>query len=419
MAVINCPECGKEISDQAETCIHCGYPIKKKSARKQDLTGEESPAKRHSKKIIPVGIAIVIAVLGIVFFVCYQGNYLRKAKRFYQDGKLEEYTLIRDKMSEKEYSEFCEMLEVDIDKIQQDYYAESIDYDDAIATLEKIGSYVDRKELSNYSNVKSAVDNMHTSRKCFEKATASEAENNYVEAYNYYGRVVKEDANYTGAQEKRTELKSLIVSDYIERAKEYAGNNAYASAITELKKTQSYEEDNKEVDELLTEYKKKKEEIQKQKDQAEREKALLKSGDVIETDEVKATFKGANLTDYLYPDKKTGYYTYYSVNDDGRTMLDIVFRVKNLSSELLNLRELPNSVVATYDGSYKYENWDVYISQGNRVDRTYDYLNNSIDPLSEVTMHLVIDITSEAKNSGKPIEVTMNFAGEKHIIEVQ
>lgn len=28
MALINCPECNKEISDKAEICIHCGYPIK-------------------------------------------------------------------------------------------------------------------------------------------------------------------------------------------------------------------------------------------------------------------------------------------------------------------------------------------------------------------------------------------------------
>ena len=27
MALIKCPECGKEISDKAENCIHCGYPI--------------------------------------------------------------------------------------------------------------------------------------------------------------------------------------------------------------------------------------------------------------------------------------------------------------------------------------------------------------------------------------------------------
>ena len=27
MALINCPECGKEISDRAEKCINCGFPL--------------------------------------------------------------------------------------------------------------------------------------------------------------------------------------------------------------------------------------------------------------------------------------------------------------------------------------------------------------------------------------------------------
>ena len=27
MALINCPECGKEISDKSQACIHCGYPL--------------------------------------------------------------------------------------------------------------------------------------------------------------------------------------------------------------------------------------------------------------------------------------------------------------------------------------------------------------------------------------------------------
>lgn len=29
MSLINCPECGKEISNRSEICINCGYPIKK------------------------------------------------------------------------------------------------------------------------------------------------------------------------------------------------------------------------------------------------------------------------------------------------------------------------------------------------------------------------------------------------------
>ena len=27
MALIKCPECGKEISDKSSACIHCGYPL--------------------------------------------------------------------------------------------------------------------------------------------------------------------------------------------------------------------------------------------------------------------------------------------------------------------------------------------------------------------------------------------------------
>lgn len=30
MALIKCRECGKEVSDKAESCIHCGAPLKEK-----------------------------------------------------------------------------------------------------------------------------------------------------------------------------------------------------------------------------------------------------------------------------------------------------------------------------------------------------------------------------------------------------
>ncbi|MDY5355633.1 MAG: zinc ribbon domain-containing protein, partial [Eubacteriales bacterium] len=29
MALIKCPECGKEVSSSAPTCPHCGYQLKK------------------------------------------------------------------------------------------------------------------------------------------------------------------------------------------------------------------------------------------------------------------------------------------------------------------------------------------------------------------------------------------------------
>lgn len=30
MSLIKCPECGSEISDKSEKCIHCGYPLQEK-----------------------------------------------------------------------------------------------------------------------------------------------------------------------------------------------------------------------------------------------------------------------------------------------------------------------------------------------------------------------------------------------------
>jgi ribosomal protein L7/L12 len=38
MALINCPECNREISDRAESCPHCGYPIQESVAIKQNKT---------------------------------------------------------------------------------------------------------------------------------------------------------------------------------------------------------------------------------------------------------------------------------------------------------------------------------------------------------------------------------------------
>ena len=35
MALIKCPECGKEISDSAKQCIHCGFVIHPHSTGKK------------------------------------------------------------------------------------------------------------------------------------------------------------------------------------------------------------------------------------------------------------------------------------------------------------------------------------------------------------------------------------------------
>lgn len=59
MALIKCPECGKEISDTATTCPNCGYPLRVQP----NNNFEESRQKTFNggKK------ATVIGILGVVF----------------------------------------------------------------------------------------------------------------------------------------------------------------------------------------------------------------------------------------------------------------------------------------------------------------------------------------------------------------
>lgn len=56
MALIKCPECSKEISDQATACPHCGYSLKPVA----------SPHKRSS--ILPIFLLICCIIGGII---CY------------------------------------------------------------------------------------------------------------------------------------------------------------------------------------------------------------------------------------------------------------------------------------------------------------------------------------------------------------
>lgn len=39
MALIKCPECGKQVSSRAEVCIHCGYPLQKYAGGQNAYSG--------------------------------------------------------------------------------------------------------------------------------------------------------------------------------------------------------------------------------------------------------------------------------------------------------------------------------------------------------------------------------------------
>lgn len=66
MALIKCPECGKEISDTAKNCINCGYVLKEENNTAQPQTVIIAPEKGNSaKKSLNKGVTIILVVMSI------------------------------------------------------------------------------------------------------------------------------------------------------------------------------------------------------------------------------------------------------------------------------------------------------------------------------------------------------------------
>ena len=54
MALINCPECGKQISDKAAQCIHCGAPMSSHSSTVQQTPVQQMPVQQIPVQQMPI-----------------------------------------------------------------------------------------------------------------------------------------------------------------------------------------------------------------------------------------------------------------------------------------------------------------------------------------------------------------------------
>ena len=66
MALIKCPECGKEISDKVPKCIHCGYPISGQQTPPPNNYQNPTGTKKSLSTliyIIPAALVLIIAVV--------------------------------------------------------------------------------------------------------------------------------------------------------------------------------------------------------------------------------------------------------------------------------------------------------------------------------------------------------------------
>ncbi|MFI8555125.1 hypothetical protein [Psychrobacter sp. NPDC077938] len=93
MALINCPECSKSISDQSTACPSCGFPTARAvppPLPRRDNTNDDSLLNSHQRKknsgCSGVIIFLLIIIIAISYwFVTAYDNYTEKVKRYSEE----------------------------------------------------------------------------------------------------------------------------------------------------------------------------------------------------------------------------------------------------------------------------------------------------------------------------------------------
>ena len=93
MAIIKCPECGQEISDQSRNCIHCGYPLKKQKG---------TVLKEHRNKILAVG-AVFLGICAVIVLITFF-HYLPNLNK--ENNGIQKRNRLREKHKDSAYLSF-------------------------------------------------------------------------------------------------------------------------------------------------------------------------------------------------------------------------------------------------------------------------------------------------------------------------
>ena len=85
MALIKCPDCGKDVSEYAEKCVHCGANMTIKNIIKGSAIKKIDVAKNfisNNKRILKIAISTLLVIIAVfvVYCILYSNSALHKAR---------------------------------------------------------------------------------------------------------------------------------------------------------------------------------------------------------------------------------------------------------------------------------------------------------------------------------------------------
>ena len=448
MALVKCPECGREVSDTAGTCPGCGYSL---NTKKREL-----PVKKIG---IVSGVAIVIVVCIIIIFSV---NKLSETEQADVDRvvaaitSIEEVSLTSESKiieAEKLYNELSAKCQRHVGNHKElsdarDTYnnlkaEETIDLINQIGTVsldsqKKIDkaqkSYDElsdeQKELvSNAENLSSAINELSDLRiddvdlKISDIGTVTlDSKEKIEEARSSYDELSDDDkskvSKYNDLEKAESDYESLAVSTCMSLIDGIGAVTLESKEkIDEAKKI--YQTLSKETREKVTNYvdltSAEDTYTQLAKEEEERQNTL-NPGDTFSTAKWEVTYTKTNISAKILPNNTSGAYLYYYAEDD-ETFVDIVFQIKNVNTDILGIEDMVGTCKIEYDGSNLTKSYGLYTSSGSNIDAVYSW--DGLDALDSTTLHVAIRMPREVQTNDKSITVKLMIAGQEKIIHVR
>lgn len=177
MALIKCPECGKEISDKASFCPGCGCPMEPKKEKEQNIYGRQTEKegeveKRKGKKYklklshMIIALILIIALAITTVFIIKNVDYNNAVKAFESENYIEAY----DYFKNSDYKESSTYLQKTLEKYC-DYLIANNQFGDVELYLEQITDKKVADKLSNELKYQCALDDYRNG--AFESAYES------------------------------------------------------------------------------------------------------------------------------------------------------------------------------------------------------------------------------------------------------
>lgn len=254
MALIKCPECGKEISDKAGNCPHCGCPIGNKTDNN----------KHHKKKLLIIAavvIIIIIAIVGAVFGILINVNPVKKYSYYFGLNKSEKATEVyNDKINgdNQLIKELSDQQDAEMDDIYKQFKQNKISYKDAKDQIQKYMEYTPSKRYA--SGIKENIESLNDSRTAYKNAKKAEEDGDIETALKEYKDVIEDDESYTDAQKKIESLQDEYKIRLLDEAKKYIKKKKYDEAIADIDKIVSVLGESDDLTELKDKYTKMKSE---------------------------------------------------------------------------------------------------------------------------------------------------------------